>query len=45
LRAARWVIGKPAGLYDMRDVLGISWRCSGDRWSRQPRPTTAATTN
>jgi len=24
LRAARWVIGKPAGLYDMRDVLGIS---------------------
>jgi 4-hydroxy-tetrahydrodipicolinate reductase len=24
LRAARWVIGKPPGLYDMRDVLGIS---------------------
>ena len=24
LRAARWVIGKPAGLYDMRDVLGLS---------------------
>jgi 4-hydroxy-tetrahydrodipicolinate reductase len=24
LRAARWVIGKPAGLYDMRDVLEIS---------------------
>ena len=24
LRAARWVIGKPAGLYDMRDVLGMS---------------------
>jgi 4-hydroxy-tetrahydrodipicolinate reductase len=24
LRAARWVIGKLAGLYDMRDVLGIS---------------------
>jgi 4-hydroxy-tetrahydrodipicolinate reductase len=23
LRAARWVIGKPAGLYDMRDVLGL----------------------
>jgi 4-hydroxy-tetrahydrodipicolinate reductase len=24
LRAARWVIGKPPGLYDMRDVLGLS---------------------
>jgi len=24
LRAARWIIGKPGGLYDMRDVLGIS---------------------
>jgi 4-hydroxy-tetrahydrodipicolinate reductase len=23
LRAARWAIGKPAGLYDMRDVLGL----------------------
>ncbi len=23
LRAARWVIGKPAGLYDMRNVLGL----------------------
>jgi 4-hydroxy-tetrahydrodipicolinate reductase len=23
LRAARWVIGKPAGLYSMRDVLGL----------------------
>ena len=23
LRAARWIIGKPAGLYDMRDVLGL----------------------
>lgn len=23
LRAARWVAGKPAGLYDMRDVLGL----------------------
>lgn len=23
LRAARWVIGKPPGLYDMRDVLGL----------------------
>ncbi|MDR2104923.1 MAG: 4-hydroxy-tetrahydrodipicolinate reductase [Deferribacteraceae bacterium] len=24
LRAAKWLIGKPAGLYKMRDVLGIS---------------------
>jgi 4-hydroxy-tetrahydrodipicolinate reductase len=24
LRAARWVLGKPPGLYDMRSVLGIS---------------------
>ncbi|BAU57441.1 4-hydroxy-tetrahydrodipicolinate reductase [Halorhodospira halochloris] len=24
LRAAHWVIGQPAGLYDMRDVLGLS---------------------
>ena len=24
LRAAEWVIGKPAGLYTMRDVLGLS---------------------
>ena len=23
LRAAEWVVGKPAGLYDMRDVLGL----------------------
>jgi 4-hydroxy-tetrahydrodipicolinate reductase len=23
LRAAGWVVGKPAGLYDMRDVLGL----------------------
>src|SRR5262249_48670013 len=23
LRAARWIIGKPAGLYDMQDVLGL----------------------
>jgi 4-hydroxy-tetrahydrodipicolinate reductase len=23
LRAARWVVGKPAGLYDMLDVLGL----------------------
>jgi 4-hydroxy-tetrahydrodipicolinate reductase len=23
LRAARWIIGKPAGLYSMRDVLGL----------------------
>ena len=23
LRAARWVVGKPAGLYDMRNVLGL----------------------
>jgi 4-hydroxy-tetrahydrodipicolinate reductase len=23
LRAARWVVGKPAGLYDMADVLGL----------------------
>jgi 4-hydroxy-tetrahydrodipicolinate reductase len=23
LRAARWVMGKPPGLYDMRDVLGL----------------------
>jgi 4-hydroxy-tetrahydrodipicolinate reductase len=24
LRAARWVVGKPAGLYDVADVLGLS---------------------
>ncbi|MBL0059241.1 MAG: 4-hydroxy-tetrahydrodipicolinate reductase [Elusimicrobia bacterium] len=24
LAAAKWVIGKPAGLYDMRDVLGLN---------------------
>jgi 4-hydroxy-tetrahydrodipicolinate reductase len=24
LRAARWIIGRPAGLYDMEDVLGLS---------------------
>lgn len=24
LRAASWVVGKPAGLYDMRDVLGLT---------------------
>lgn len=24
LRAARWIIGKPAGLYSMQDVLGLS---------------------
>jgi len=24
LRAARWVVGKPAGLYSMEDVLGLS---------------------
>ena len=23
VRAARWIVGKPAGLYDMRDVLGL----------------------
>jgi 4-hydroxy-tetrahydrodipicolinate reductase len=23
LRAARWIIGKPAGLYSMQDVLGL----------------------
>jgi 4-hydroxy-tetrahydrodipicolinate reductase len=23
LRAARWVIGQPAGLYNMEDVLGL----------------------
>jgi 4-hydroxy-tetrahydrodipicolinate reductase len=23
LRAARWVVGRPAGLYDMQDVLGL----------------------
>ncbi len=22
-RSARWVVGKPAGLYDMQDVLGL----------------------
>ncbi|MDE2180742.1 MAG: 4-hydroxy-tetrahydrodipicolinate reductase [candidate division NC10 bacterium] len=26
LRAARWVIGRPAGLYDMQDVLGLRER-------------------
>ena len=24
LRAAEWVVGKPAGLYSMQDVLGIA---------------------
>jgi 4-hydroxy-tetrahydrodipicolinate reductase len=24
LRAARWVVNKPAGLYSMQDVLGLS---------------------
>ena len=24
LRAANWVVGKPAGLYSMQDVLGIA---------------------
>ena len=23
LRAAQWVVGKPAGVYDMQDVLGL----------------------
>jgi len=23
LRAAKWIVGKPAGLYDMQDVLGL----------------------
>jgi 4-hydroxy-tetrahydrodipicolinate reductase len=23
VRAASWVLGRPAGLYDMRDVLGL----------------------
>jgi 4-hydroxy-tetrahydrodipicolinate reductase len=23
VRAAKWVAGKPAGLYDMQDVLGL----------------------
>lgn len=26
LRAARWVLGQPAGLYDMQDVLGLKSR-------------------
>ncbi len=26
LRAARWSVGRPAGLYDMRDVLGLRQR-------------------
>jgi 4-hydroxy-tetrahydrodipicolinate reductase len=26
LAAARWVAGRPPGLYDMRDVLGFSGR-------------------
>jgi 4-hydroxy-tetrahydrodipicolinate reductase len=26
LRAARWIIGRPAGLYDMQDVLGLKER-------------------
>ncbi|QQR89355.1 MAG: hypothetical protein IPJ88_14280 [Myxococcales bacterium] len=24
LRAARWAVGQPAGLYDMFDVLGVA---------------------
>ncbi|MHB8876165.1 MAG: dihydrodipicolinate reductase C-terminal domain-containing protein, partial [Myxococcaceae bacterium] len=23
VRAARWVVGRPPGLYDMQDVLGL----------------------
>jgi 4-hydroxy-tetrahydrodipicolinate reductase len=23
LRAAQWLVGRPAGLYDMQDVLGL----------------------
>ncbi|HQW38598.1 MAG TPA: dihydrodipicolinate reductase C-terminal domain-containing protein, partial [Usitatibacteraceae bacterium] len=23
IRAAKWVVGKPPGLYDMEDVLGL----------------------
>src|SRR5216117_3236943 len=30
LRAAQWIIGKPAGRYSMQDVLGLR-DCSGDR--------------
>jgi len=30
LRAAKWIIGKPPGLYSMQDVLGLR-DCSGDR--------------
>lgn len=32
LRAARWVMAQPAGLFDMQDVLGLSsgWRSNGD---------------
>ncbi|HTP28686.1 MAG TPA: 4-hydroxy-tetrahydrodipicolinate reductase [Anaeromyxobacteraceae bacterium] len=30
LRAARWVVGRPAGLYDMANVLGLG-RASGKR--------------
>ena len=29
LQAARWVANRPAGLYDMQDVLGLSGRKAG----------------
>jgi 4-hydroxy-tetrahydrodipicolinate reductase len=29
LRAARWLIGKPNGLYDMQDVLGLKEKTPG----------------
>ncbi|HEV3064583.1 MAG TPA: dihydrodipicolinate reductase C-terminal domain-containing protein, partial [Chthoniobacterales bacterium] len=29
LRAATWLIGKPAGWYDMQDVLGLKEVASG----------------
>src|SRR5579885_182234 len=35
LRAARWLMQKPAGLYDMQDVLGLRCRlapCNERRW-------------
>ena len=34
LRAARWLIGKPNGLYDMQDVLGLKEALGAERGAR-----------
>ena len=30
LRAGRWVVGRPSGLYDMQDVLGLKGKAPGE---------------